>query len=134
MYAELTDAKAISDASQSGSTEALRNARVGRVRGFNTFEHNCLDDDETIFYNRDAVSLAIRAPYPPEGTAFSAMQSEGGFAMTWIKDYGSSILKNRSVFPTYAGAQVIKVKRLAKDGATSLITPAIRVKTSIVPA
>lgn len=134
VYAELVDAKAVSDASQSGSTEALRNANVGKVRSFMTVENNRLDDDEIIFYGRDAFTLAIRAPYPPDGAAFSASESSGGFALTWVKDYDSNVLKDRSVFQTYAGCQAMQVKRLAKDGTTSLVVPALRVKTSTIPA
>ncbi|MFI7069554.1 P22 phage major capsid protein family protein [Micromonospora sediminicola] len=130
VYAELVDAKAISDASQSGSTEALRNANVGRVRGFMTVENNRLADDEIIFYGRDAFTLAIRAPYPPDGAAFKASRSENGFALTWVKDYDSNVLKDRSIFQTYAGCQAMQVKRLDKSGTTSLITPALRVLTS----
>ncbi|OZV74774.1 hypothetical protein CA850_29800 [Micromonospora echinospora] len=134
VYAELLDANAITDASQSGSTEALRNANVGRVRGFMTVENNRLADDEIIFYGRDAFTLAIRAPFPPDGAAFKASQSENGFAMTWVKDYDSTVLKDRSVFQTYAGCQSMRVKRLASDGTTSLVVPALRVLTSTDPA
>ncbi|MFG3715798.1 P22 phage major capsid protein family protein [Micromonospora sp. NPDC047730] len=134
VYAELVDANALTDASQSGSTEALRNANVGRVRAFTVVENNRFDDDEIVFYGRDAFTLAIRAPYPPDGAAFSASQSDNGFAMTWVKDYDSKVLKDRSVFQTYAGCQAMQVKRLAKDGTTSLVTPALRVKTSTIPA
>lgn len=134
VYSELVDANAISDASQSGSTEALRNANVGKVRGFMTIENNRLDDDEIVFYGRDSFTLAIRAPFPPDGAAFSASESDNGFAMTWVKDYDSNILKDRSIFQTYAGCQSMQVKRLAKDGTTSLVVPALRVKTSTIPA
>ncbi|MEU8655250.1 P22 phage major capsid protein family protein [Actinoplanes philippinensis] len=134
VYAELVDANALTDASQSGSTEALRNANIGRLRGFTVVENNRFEDDEIVFYGRDAFTLAIRAPYPPDGAAFTASQSDNGFAMTWVKDYDSNILKDRSIFQTYAGCQSMKVKRLAKDGTTSLVTPAIRVRTSTVPA
>ncbi|WP_329105502.1 hypothetical protein OG792_32810 [Micromonospora sp. NBC_01699] len=130
VYSELVDAQAITDVSQSGSTEALRNANVGRVRGFTTVENNRLEDDEIVFYGRDAFTLAIRAPYPPDGAAFSTSQSENGFALTWVKDYDSSVLKDRSIFQTYAGCQSMKVQRLGKDGVASLVTPALRVKTS----
>ncbi|BCJ41669.1 hypothetical protein GCM10010168_53330 [Actinoplanes ianthinogenes] len=134
VYAELVDANALTDASQSGSTEALRNANIGRLRGFTVVENNRFEDDEIVFYGRDAFTLAIRAPYPPDGAAFTASQSDNGFAMTWIKDYDSNVLKDRSIFQTYAGCQSMQVKRLAKDGTTSLVTPAIRVRTSTVPA
>ncbi|WP_229398185.1 P22 phage major capsid protein family protein [Micromonospora okii] len=134
VYRQLLDARVLSDASQAGTTSALRNATVGALSGFTVVENNRIDEDEIIWYSRDAFTLAIRAPYPPDGAAFAASTSNGGFAMTWIKDYDSSILKNRSVFQTYAGAQAMQIKRLAKDGTTSKVVPALRVKTSTVPA
>ncbi|RLK22636.1 P22 coat protein Gp5 [Micromonospora sp. M71_S20] len=134
VYRQLLDARVLSDAGQSGSTAALRNATVGSLSGFTVVENNRIDEDEIIWYSRDAFTLAIRAPYPPDGAAFSASTSEGNFAMTWIKDYDASILKNRSVFQTYAGCQAMQIKRLAKDGTTTKVVPALRVKTSTVPA
>ncbi|SCL33028.1 P22 coat protein-gene protein 5 [Micromonospora nigra] len=134
VYAELVDASAFTDASQSGSSDALVNAEVRRVRGFNTMENNRLADDEIVFYGRDSFTLAIRAPFPPDGAAFSASEAANGFAMTWVKDYDSQVLKDRSVFQTYIGAKAMQVKRLAADGTTSLVTPALRVLTSTDPA
>ncbi|MDG4801715.1 P22 phage major capsid protein family protein [Micromonospora sp. WMMD980] len=131
VYANLVDAKAISDASQSGSTEALRNAGVGKVRGFNTVESNRLDDDEIVFYGRDAFTLAIRAPKVPAGAAKGESRSENGFAMRWVQDYDSNILADRSIFSTFIGAQALKYPRLDKndpDGFTEIV-PALRVKT-----
>jgi hypothetical protein len=133
VYAELQDAKAITDVTESGSTDALRNANVGRVRGFNTVENNRLDDDEIVFYSRDAFTLAVRAPRVPEGVAFGEARSENGFALRWIRDYDSSILQDRSIFSTFLGTQAMVVKRLAADGTVSQFTPALRIKTSTRP-
>ncbi|MDG4792695.1 P22 phage major capsid protein family protein [Micromonospora sp. WMMD1082] len=133
VYADLVDANAFTSVSESGSAEALRNANVGRVRSFNTVENNRLADDEVVFYGRDSFTLAIRAPFPPDGAAFSASDSANGFAMTWVKDYDSQVLKDRSVFQTYIGTKAMQVKRLDKSGTTSLVTPALRVLTGTEP-
>ncbi|MEU4568669.1 P22 phage major capsid protein family protein [Micromonospora sp. NPDC023956] len=135
VYAELLDAKAITDASESGSTEALRSANVGNVRGFNTVECNRLADGEIVFYGRDSFTLAIRAPRVPDGVAFGSTRSEAGFAMRWIKDYDKDILSDRSIFSTFIGCQKIDLPRMnPTTKAVEMVTPAIRVLTSTTPA
>ncbi|GAA2843856.1 hypothetical protein Acy02nite_68390 [Actinoplanes cyaneus] len=135
VYAELLDADAITNASVSGSTEALRNARVGTVRGFNVAENNRLADDEIIFYGRDSYTLAIRAPRVPDGVAFGESRSENGFAMRWVKDYDSTHLQDRSIFSTFIGCKRIDLPRMNPDTKKVEYVPsAIRVLTSTVGA
>jgi hypothetical protein len=141
IYADLLDAKAITDASQSGSTGALREATVGRVRGFEVVESNRLADKEMVFYHRSAFTLAIRAPKVPDGVSFGESKAEKGFAMRWIKDYDSMTTRERSVVSTFVGVQAMTVATTEKhgeflaDGVTPnpdegkaiRVTPAIRV-------
>ncbi|GAB1641764.1 P22 phage major capsid protein family protein [Krasilnikovia sp. MM14-A1259] len=135
VYAELLDAKAITDASESGSTAALRSAQVGNLRGFNVVECNRLADDEIVAYNRDSFTLAIRAPRVPDGVSFGSTQSNNGFAMRWIKDYDSTHLQDRSIFSTFLGCQRIDWPRMNPTSkAVESVQSAIRVKTSTVPA
>jgi hypothetical protein len=134
VYAELLEAGELKDASQSGSTAALRDAEVGRVRGFDTFEDNRLADDEIVFYHGDAVALAIIAPVVPGGVAFGQSLSAEGFACRWIKDYDSSLLQDRSILSTFVGCSTIGMKHRAADGTVSDVLPIIRVLTSTIPA
>jgi hypothetical protein len=92
VYADLIESGELKDQSQSGSTDALREARVGRVRGFTTMEINCLADDEIIFYHGDAFTLALDATAVPDGAAFGESMTAQGYAIRWIKDYDSSVL------------------------------------------
>lgn len=132
IYADLIESGELKDASQSGSTDALRNAVAGRVRGFDTIESNRLADDEMVFYIRGvSFSMAIRAPQKPAGVAFGSSMAENGFAMRWIRDYDSVYLEDRSILSTFVGTKVMTMKR-SGDGAT--VTPTIRVKASTVPA
>lgn len=132
-YAALLDSGAF-DLASAGSTDALRNATVGNVRGFSTFESNRLADDDIVFYHRDAVTLAVRAPLVPGGATFGQSVSEAGFALRWIKDYDASTLQDRSVFSTFVGTQLMTVKHLLADGTTAMVTPAVRVNITTVPA
>lgn len=131
VYAELLDAKAITDVSESGTADALRNANVGNVRGFRTIEVNRLADDEIVFYGRDSFTLAVRAPKVPDGVSFGQSASDSGFSMRWIKDYDSVTLSDRSIFSTFVGCQKIDLPRMnPTTKAVSMVTPAIRILTS----
>jgi len=129
-YADLLEAKAITDASQSDSDNALRNAIAGRVRGFATYESNRLDENAIVFYNRNSFTVAIRAPRVPDGVSFGRSMGENGFALRWIQDYDASILHDRSVVSTFVGGRSMPVKLLNKNGTTSQVVPAVKVDAS----
>lgn len=124
VYADLLNSQALRSVAESGSDDALADATVGRLHGFTVIECNRLDENEMIFYHRDAFTLAVRAPRVPEGVAFGASVSGDGFAMRYIRDYDSSLLADRSVVSTIIGTQAMTVVR-QDDG--SEVTPAIRV-------
>lgn len=134
VYQDLLNSSQISDAQVSGSTDALRNGEVGRVRGFTVIEDNRLDDDEIVFYHRDAFTLVVRAPRVPEGVSFGESMAAEGFAARWIKDYDSNLLQDRSIVSTFLGCKAMTVTHLKADGTTETLTPALRVKTSTAPA
>lgn len=133
VYAALLDS-GVMDAPQSGNADALLNAEVRRLRGFNIFESNRLEDGDIVFYHRDAFTLAVRAPKIPAGVASGRSLAENGFALRWIQDYDSSTLQDRSVVSTFVGTQAMTVKHLKADGTTEMVTPAIRVDTTTIPA
>jgi hypothetical protein len=146
VYSDLLNAKAITDVSQSGSTGALREATVGKVRGFEVIESNRLADDEMVFYHKAAFTIAVRAPKVPDGVSFGEAKAEKGFAMRWIKDYDSATTRERSVVSTFVGVKSMTVATTAKqgpllaDGVTAnpdegkavRVTPALRVLGSTV--
>lgn len=128
VYADLLNAEAIRDQSQSGSNDALLDATVGRLSGFTIIECNRLEENEAVFYHRDAFTLAIRAPRVPEGVSFGSSVAGDGFAMRYIRDYDSTLLSDRSIVSTIIGTQVMTVTKLdAETGEPSDVTPAIRV-------
>lgn len=122
--ADLLNAKDLQDAGQSGSTGALRDATIGRLKGFDVIEVNTLNDDEAIFYSRDAFTLALRAPAVPDGVSFGRSVSANGFAVRWIKDYDASVLADRSILSVFAGTEKMTVRDWDSG---AYVTPAIRV-------
>lgn len=133
IYADLLNSGALRDASQAGDSQALRNAEVGRVRGFTVVESNSLADDEMIFYGRDSFHLAVRAPIVPQGVSFGAAEASNGFALRWIRDYDANTLADRSVVSTFVGASVVPAVVKNDAGAISTVTPVIRVLASTIP-
>ncbi|GAA4981260.1 P22 phage major capsid protein family protein [Actinopolymorpha pittospori] len=127
VYADLLNSGALKGYDQSGSTDALRNAEVGKVHGFTIIESNRLAHDEIVAYHRDAFTLAIRAPRVPEGVSFGQSASGDGFAMRYIRDYDSSLLADRSVVSTFIGCQAMN---MVEQGTGATVVPAVRVLTS----
>lgn len=122
--AELLKSDIFRRADASGSADALTNATLGRLLGFNIIESNMLDPDDAIFYHRDAFTLAVRAPRVPEGVAFGQSVASNGFALRWIRDYDSAKLADRSIVSTFVGTETMSLTKQA-DG--SAVVPAIRI-------
>lgn len=68
-------------ADASGSTDALRNAEIGRVAGFPVYVIPGLDPDEGYAFHRTAYVLNQRAPFVSRGTPWGATDSFEGFAV-----------------------------------------------------
>lgn len=115
VYAALLDADAITDAGQSGTTDALREGNVGRLRGFTIVESNRVEEDEIIGFHRDAIVLATRAPAVPSGASFGAVQSSGGYSLRYLRDYDAMHTQDRSIISTFAGVQTAPVYRVVRD-------------------
>ena len=128
VYADLLNMGALTDVSQAGSSDALRNAVAGKVRGFLTYESNRLGEKEVIFYNRASFTLAIRAPKVPKGAAYGHSAAANGFALRWLADYDADTLADRSIVSTFVGGRSIPVQGIGKDGqATGLTVPALKI-------
>lgn len=104
VYAAALDANLITDAGQSGSTEALREGQIGRLRGFTIVEDADIPEDAIVGFHRDAYALAVRAPKKPEGAAFGAtVNVKGGFPVRYLRDYDADYTQDRSILSTFAG-------------------------------
>jgi hypothetical protein len=115
VYADLLEANLITDASQSGSTAALREAQIGRVRGFTAVEHNRLGDYEVLALHRDAVTLITRAPAIPAGASFGASVADSGVNIRYLRDYDATHTVDRSILATFAGVGILPTFKQIKD-------------------
>ncbi|WNT44327.1 major capsid protein [Microbacterium phage Mabodamaca] len=115
IFADLLDSKAITDVSESGSTAALREGQVGKVRGFTVVESTRVDDYEVLAFHRDAVTLVTRAPAVPAGANFGASVAEGGYNMRYMRDYDAIKTVDRSIVATFMGIAVLPTFKIERD-------------------
>ena len=110
------EAAALSDellqkVNESGSSEVLRNATIGRLFGFTIVADPTLPSDFGIAYHRDAFAHVTRPSRQPDGAAFSASVAQDGFALRWIQHYNPLQLEDQSVVDTFFGAATLDANR-----------------------
>ena len=96
---------------ESGSSEALRNATIGRLFGFTIVADPTLPSDFGIAYHRDAFAHVTRPSRQPDGAAFSASVAQDGYALRWIQHYNPLQLEDQSVVDTFFGATTLDANR-----------------------
>ena len=97
---------------ESGSSEVLRNATIGRLFGFTIVADPTLPSDFGIAYHRDAFAHVTRPSRQPDGAAFSASVAQDGYALRWIQHYNPLQLEDQSVVDTFFGATTVSYTHL----------------------
>ncbi|MGW0929553.1 P22 phage major capsid protein family protein [Streptomyces sp. NPDC002644] len=92
---------------QSNSTEALREAHLTKLAGFDIIVSDVVDPDAIYAMHPSAFRLAMIAPVAPEGAAYASSQSMAGVAMRYIRDYNSDKAMDRSFLSVYTGISPI---------------------------
>jgi hypothetical protein len=72
---------------QSGSSDALREAVIGRMAGFTAVSCPGLDPDLAVFSHRTAFVLALVAPVVPAGASWGTTQTYRGMSLRVLRDY-----------------------------------------------
>lgn len=96
---------------ESGSSEVLRNATIGRLFGFTIVADPTLPSDFGVAYHRDAFAHVTRPSRQPDGAAFSASVAQDGYALRWIQHYNPLQLEDQSVVDTFFGATTLDANR-----------------------
>ncbi len=104
-----------SRADAAGDQTALREAIIGRWRGFTWVEANGLDAGTAVLYHRSGFVMANRSPVAPRGARESATTTSGGISMRQIFQYDPNILSDASVLSTFAGAAVVAENEAGTD-------------------
>lgn len=99
------------------ATDALTEASIGRIAGFNVIPTSGLDEGESYAYHKTAFVLAARAPKVPQGVSMGttrglneaqgAADAFGGIGVRWIMDYDYTNTTDRSLVNTWAGTATV---------------------------
>lgn len=95
----------------SGSTEALRNANIGRLYNMDVVVSNDLTALSFMIFQKEAFTFVMRAPVVPAGVPFGQGVSFQGLALRFIRDYDSAFLQDRAIVSTFAGAETLDAQR-----------------------
>jgi hypothetical protein len=92
---------------ESGASDALRNAILGRIFGFWVVESNALDTGTAVAYHKSGFTMANRVPVAPRGANDSATASSQGLGLRQVFQYVPDKLSDASVVSTFAGAAAV---------------------------
>lgn len=98
----------------SGSSEALRNATVGRLYGMDVVTSTELADNSLIIFTREAFAFVMAVPPVPAGCPFGASVGYQGLGLRLIRDYDSNFMQDRAVISVFAGAAVLDAQRVIR--------------------
>lgn len=99
---------------EAGSSDALRNAVIGRLYGFTIVESNALTAGTAVAYHRSSFVFANKVPMRPRGAVDSATASYQGIGLRHIFQYVPDKLSDASVVSTFAGANTVDGNRCVK--------------------
>nr|DAR11224.1 MAG TPA: major capsid protein [Caudoviricetes sp.] len=94
----------------------LRDATIAKVGGFTVIEEPALPEAFSVFYEKNAFALAVRAADVPAGATFGDSVAQDGFALRHICDYDPTYAEDRSVVDAYFGAAVLDARRATAAG------------------
>lgn len=86
---------------------ALREARIGRIAGYDVFTVDTIPAGAAYLFHRDAFVMVSRAPKDPLSNVRTASAGVNGLAARWLADYDSSVLQDRSIVNTYVGYEAV---------------------------
>ncbi|MEW6894467.1 P22 phage major capsid protein family protein [Trueperella pyogenes] len=89
----------------------LREATLGRIKGFDVVFDASLPKNKAIAYHKDAFAFVTRPSRVPEGAAYGAVVSEAGFSLRHIMHYNADQIEDQSVIDTFHGAATLDANR-----------------------
>jgi len=102
------------DFGKTGESDALREGKLGRVRGFETIESGRIGADEIVFMTSSALYLAHRAPTVPPGASFGQTVTKDRLSLRYLRDYDPRFTQARSLVSTFIGVGVLPLYRVER--------------------
>ena len=94
----------------------LHDATIAKIGGFTVIEEPALPEGFSVFYEKNAFALAVRAADVPAGATFGDSVAQDGFALRHICDYDPTYAEDRSVVDAYFGAAILDARRATAAG------------------
>lgn len=101
--AALLKSDRVSLVQNSGDPQALRDATLGKLAGFQLVSVPGLDPDVAIAAHRTAFVLSTQVPVKSQGITWGETAQWNGFSMSVLADYDPTILSDRFVAHVYEG-------------------------------
>jgi hypothetical protein len=95
-------------ADASGSTDTLREAKIGRIAGFDVYSIPALPPDVSVAFHKTAVVIGQRAPVVPAGAGWGASANYQGLAIRTLRDYDADETEDRFLADAYIGVTEVK--------------------------
>lgn len=94
-------------ADQSGTTDTLREAKIGRVAGFDVYTSPGIGPKKGYAFHKTAYVMSSQAPVVPEGAPWGASQSFQGFAVRTVRVFDPNEVEDRFVADSWIGTNVV---------------------------
>ena len=97
-----------SNTSEARAENALANASIGRIYGFNVIVDLTIPADEAYAFVASGFVLYTAAPAIPQSVGVGATASYDGFSLRWLRDYDMKKTVDRSLVDAWYGANQVK--------------------------
>lgn len=92
---------------EAGSSDALRDALLGRIFGFWVVESNALTSGTAVAYHRSGFAMANRTPVNLDSAKDSANATAQGIGLRQVFDFVPTKLSTASIVSTFSGAAAV---------------------------
>ena len=104
----LLESEKLNPAAVAPSSQALSEATIGRIAGFNIVTNSALDPDVAVAYHRTAFALQTRAPIVPAGAPWGATLAAKGFAIRAVRVFDPNNVEDRFIVDSWCGTNIVK--------------------------
>ncbi len=94
-------------ANESGTTQTLREAIIGRVAGFTVVSSPAIPADEAYAFHRTAFAMSTAAPVIPAGAPYGAGMSAAGFALRFVRVFDPDAVEDRLIMDAWMGSATV---------------------------
>lgn len=94
-------------ANEAGTDQTLREARIGRVAGFDVYTSPAIAPDEAYAFHKTAYAMSSRIPVVPSGAPWGAQDSYQGFSLRFVRAFDIEHVEDQLSADTWIGAAVV---------------------------